>query len=436
LAFAAAVLLPGAARANGADLPPEVELQAFLKQEQGRLLLLVRVPLDLLASFSLPKRPSGTLDLEHMDARLREVAAASAKQIELRADGVTLAPGVKAARISLPADRSFASYESAQAHIEGASLPPGTDIFWNQGFFDAELEYALPGGEPHLAVRVNVAPELGARLKVELEALLAQGVRRYVLPGGSGWIALDPRWYEALWLFLTAGFFAGLTLDRWLLFACLIAPLRRVRDALLLAAPFIVLQALALAAAALGALAGARLPQPVFQATAAAGILLLAIGNLAAPSVRVRLVVSALLGALAGFAVANALRAVWQFAGSHAFVSALSFDAAVALGALVTVVAAFVLLRWVADRLLGASLCVIVASALIGHAAWHWLGDRGHTLGHELEHANGADALHLVLWLLVALAPAVAGAAWLSGRLAGAPRIATLLGRLQRDSLD
>jgi hypothetical protein len=79
---------------------------------------------------------------------------------------------------------------------------------------------------------------------------------------------------------------------------------------------------------------------------------------------------------------------------------------------------------------------VIVASALIGHAAWHWLGDRGHTLGHELEHANGADALHLVLWLLVALAPAVAGAAWLSGRLAGAPRIATLLGRLQRDSLD
>jgi hypothetical protein len=413
-----------------------VELQAFLKQDQGRLRLLIRVPLELLASFSLPKRPSGTLDLERMDAQLREVAAASGKQLELRADGATLAHRVKAARLSLPTDRSFTTYESALAHVEGPPLPPGTDVFSNQGFFDAELEYALPGGEPHLAVRVDVAPELGARLKVELEARLAQGVRHYVLPGGSGWIALDPRWYEALWLFLTAGFFAGLTLDRLLLFACLVAPLLRPRDALLLGAPFVVLQALALAAASLGALAGARLPQPVFQATVAAGILLLAIGNLAAPSVRVRLAASGLLGALAGFAIADALHAAWQFAGAHRSLAALSFDAGSAVAALAMVATAFVLLRWAADRLLGASLCVIGASALIGHVAWHWLGERGHTLGHELEHANRADALHLVLWLLVALAPAVAAAAWLSGRLAGAPRIATLLGRLQRDSLD
>src|SRR5690242_14248516 len=128
--FALALLVPGTARANGADLPPQIELQAFLKQDDGHLVLLVRVPLELVASFNLPKRASGFLDLEHMDAPLKEVAAASGKQIELRADGTTLAPTVKAARLSLLSDRSFASYASARAHLEGPPLPPATELYW------------------------------------------------------------------------------------------------------------------------------------------------------------------------------------------------------------------------------------------------------------------------------------------------------------------
>src|SRR5207249_7594701 len=51
------------AGANGGDLPPQVLMQAFLKPEEGRLELLVRVPLALLGNFRFPKRGPGYLDL-------------------------------------------------------------------------------------------------------------------------------------------------------------------------------------------------------------------------------------------------------------------------------------------------------------------------------------------------------------------------------------
>src|SRR6185295_17262691 len=116
---AALLSAPRAASANGADLPAEVVLQAYVKQEEKRAVLLLRVPLDLLASFGLPKRGPGYLDLERIDERLKQVAAASARQIELRADGTPLTAVTRQARISLLSDRSFRSYAAALANLEG-----------------------------------------------------------------------------------------------------------------------------------------------------------------------------------------------------------------------------------------------------------------------------------------------------------------------------
>src|SRR5581483_5247243 len=302
LLLGALLVLPRAALANGADLPPEVVLQAYVKEEPGRLLLLVRVPLDLLASFGLPKRGTGYLDLANIEPRLRDAAAAAGRQIELAADGAALTPTVRRARVSLLSDRSFASYATARALLQGPPLAPDTELFWNQGFFDAELELPLPSAQPHLAVRVNVAPELGARLKVQLEFLpLEKPARRYALPGGSDWVALDPRLHEAASLLFKAGLRAALSLERLMFFACLCAPFWKLRAPLMLTAAFIVLQALALVALSLGVLAGARWIGIFFDATLAAAIVLIAIGNLAAPSLRLRLVLAAAIGVIAGF---------------------------------------------------------------------------------------------------------------------------------------
>jgi hypothetical protein len=423
--------LPGSAIANGADLPPEVVLQAFAKAENGRLRLLVRTPLDLLVGFGLPKRGPGYLDLARIDDRLTQAAAAAGRQIELREDGILLVPTTRQARVSLLSDRSFGSYASAAAQLRGPRLPESTDLFWNQGFFDTELEYPLRSSDAHLSVRMNVAPELGRRLKLRLEYLPVNGpARSYVFPGGSGWIALDPRWYEAAWLFAKQGFTAALSFERFVFLLCLIAPFRQFRSVLALVLAFIALQAFTLTAAAVVDIRGIRWLTSLYDAGLAAAILLLAIGNLAAPSVRVRWAISAALGALGGFGLGRLLDDAWQFTGTHPVVSAVSFNSGVAAGEVVSLALAFALMRLVFARLLPESLAIVVVSAVLGHLGWHWMIDRFHPFGHELEHAS-ASGLSSVLWLLPALV--VGAMAWFLPRRFDEAPVASLLAVLRRN---
>jgi hypothetical protein len=423
--------LPGSAIANGADLPLEVVLQAFAKAENGRLRLLVRTPLDLLVGFGLPKRGPGYLDLARIDDRLTQAAAAAGRQIELREDGILLVPTTRQARVSLLSDRSFGSYASAAAQLRGPRLPESTDLFWNQGFFDTELEYPLRSSDAHLSVRMNVAPELGRRLKLRLEYLPVNGpARSYVFPGGSGWIALDPRWYEAAWLFAKQGFTAALSFERFVFLLCLIAPFRQFRSVLALVLAFIALQAFTLTAAAVVDIRGIRWLTSLYDAGLAAAILLLAIGNLAAPSVRVRWAISAALGALGGFGLGRLLDDAWQFTGTHPVVSAVSFNSGVAAGEVVSLALAFALMRLVFARLLPESLAIVVVSAVLGHLGWHWMIDRFHLFGHELEHAS-ASGLSSVLWLLPALV--VGAMAWFLPRRFDEAPVASLLAVLRRN---
>src|SRR5207247_1186167 len=118
-----------------------------------------------------PGRGPGYLELAGVDEPLKQAAAATGRQIELREEGVPLVPSVREAQISLLSDRSFASYGAALAHLQGARLPTETNLFWNQGFFDTLLEYPVRSPSAHLSIRVNVAPELGRRLKLQLEFL-------------------------------------------------------------------------------------------------------------------------------------------------------------------------------------------------------------------------------------------------------------------------
>lgn len=416
VALAAVLLAPRSAVANGSDLPPEIILQGFIKPEGGRLRQLVRIPLVFLQPFNLPKRGPGYIDLARTDEVLRVAAAAAGQQIELREDGVLLVPTVRQARVSLLSDRSFQSYDAAFALLRGPPLPVGTDLFWNQGFFDAELEYPIRSPDGRFSIRTDVMPGLGLRVKLELEFVReGRPARHYALSGGSGWVALDPRWYEAAWFFLRSGFGDAVTLERFLFLLCLIAPFAQWRGVLVLALVLGVLQALTSSATALGAIANTRWLGEIAEVSTAGATLLAAIANLGAPSVRRRLLLAGLVGSLSGFALGISFAGLRQFAGSHVLVAVLSFDVAALLA-----VAAAAALAWAGMRLLarvlGARLGVVVVSAIVGHQAWHWMLDRGHHFGHELEHAGHAGLrtalVVAALWLIPALF--LGAGAWLA----------------------
>ncbi len=407
--------VPRWAVANGSDLPREIVVQGFVKPDGGSLRLLARFPLVLLSSFSLPKRGPGYLDLAHIDERLKQAAVATGQQIELFEDGVPLVPTVRDARLSLLSDRSFAGYGAALAHLQDPPLPLDTDLFWDQGFFDTELEYPLRSSLGHLSIRVNVAPELGQRIKLDIEYLpAAEPARTYEIRGASGRIPLDPRWYETAWIFLKGGFVDAFAIDRFVFLVCLVAPFRQSRGIPALIAILIGLQALTLTAAAQGALAGVDLRWlPAFSETVlAAAIVLIAIGNMAAPSLRRRWFIAAVVTALGGFGLGHLLADIAQFAGTHRVVSVASFNAGAALGELVSLAIAIVSLRLLFARVLGPPLGVVVLSAVLGHMAWHWMQDGGHELEHQLGHTASAGLssglLVVALWLVPAFLIGVA----------------------------
>jgi len=405
--LAAALLAPRSAVANGADLPPEIVLQGYIKPEDGHLRQLVRIPLVFLQPFNLPKRGPGYIDLAKADEVLRQAAAAAAQQIELREDGEPLVPTVRRARVSVLSDRSFDSYDAALAHLRGPPLPVETNLFWNQGFFDAELEYPIASADGRFSIHTDVMPGLGLRVKLQL-AFIPEGKppRRYVLSGGSGWVALDPRWYDAAGFFARNGFAEAVSLGRFVFLLCLLAPFARWRGIVALVLALSALQALTLTATAVGAVASTRWLGEIAGVAEAAATLLFAVANLGAPSVHRRWLLAGVVGSLGGFALGVSFAELRQFAGSHGAVAVFSFDVAAVIAELAAAAVAWAAMRLLA-RAIGERLGLGGVSALLGHQAWHWMLDRAHGFGHELEHAGNAGlrfALFIsALWLIPAL---------------------------------
>jgi hypothetical protein len=104
-----------------------------------------------------------------------------------------------------------------------------------------------------------------------------------------------------------------------------------------------------------------------------------------------------------------------QFAGSHLLTSLLSFNVGVELGqllALAFVIPALALLfRYVVAERVG----MILLSAFVAHTAWHWMIDRGSTLG-AYQFSWPAFDLSLLASSMrgLILLLAILGAAWLT----------------------
>ncbi len=381
LAAVVVLLLAWAWPASAHDVPTETRVHALAKTEGKSLSVVVRLPLALLLNVNLPKQGPGYLALAHIDDGLARAVQAVDRDIAWFEDGKRLVLAASTARISLPADKSFGSFEAARALIMGPRLGENTYVFWNQGYVDAYLEYPLASPGSPLALDFRVAPALRDRVRLDLRYALPDGTERaFDLPTAQGLVVLDPRWYQAAWTFLKAGFEHILDGPDHLLFLlCLVLPFRRI-DAYLVGvvSAFTVAHSITLISAAYGFAPAQVWFAPLIETLVAASILYMAIENVLAPRLQRRWIASALFGLVHGFGFSFLLQTQLQFAGSSLLLSLLAFNVGVEFGQLLVlalILTALSLLeraRPAADKAIA-----IVVCALAGHVAWHWMIERG-----------------------------------------------------------
>jgi len=415
-ALAAALALALSSSAAAHDVPADVTVQAFLTPEGSRLHLLVRAPLAALRDVDYPTRGPGYLDLPRVDASLRQAASLwIADAVELYEDDVRLPPPrIVAARVSLPADRSFGSYEEARAHLTGPPLPEPTELYWNQGMLDVWLEYAVRSEASRFSIHPDLQ-RLGLRVSTVLRFLPPGGaVRTFEFSGDPGLVRLAPQWHQAAFRFVALGFrhILGGT-DHLLFLLCLVIPLRRLRPLVLVVTAFTVAHSITLIASAFGWAPDALWFPPLVETLIAASIVYMALENIVAPHLRLRWAIAFAFGLVHGFGFAFALRQTLQFAGSHLLTSLVSFNVGVELGQLLVlgllVPALGLLFRFVPERT-----GTIILSALVAHTGWHWMIERWDRLRQfhfswpVLSAAGLASATRWLLLIVIA-----AGLAWL-----------------------
>jgi hypothetical protein len=372
------LLVPGSLRLGAHDMPSDVHVQMFVRPSANRLQVLVRLPLISLLNINLPKRGENFLDLASIEPSLRDAAKATAEAVDLFEGGDKLPPPrVGAVQVSLPSDASFTSYETARAHIEGPPLPVGTEVVWNQGFFDTVLVYDIH------------SPPAGISLHPYFTALAPRVVSsvRFVLPDGSlrtfelqndpGLVHLDPSWSQSAGTFIRAGTLEVLGGAELLLFLIALAiPIRRASAGWPVVAAFTIALTMTLVAGAFQvAPTGAWFP-PVVATLTAIGIVCLTIDNVFIADQQHRWALAFGFGLAFGFALSFPLRQTLQLAGNHLAASVASFAVAVAL-VQVIVVSVFVRVLTALFRIaISERVGVIVVSALVCHTAWHWMVSR------------------------------------------------------------
>lgn len=467
LTAAAVLLAPSAARAH--EIPERVAIVAFVQPDSASatLRVLLRVPLEAMRDLDVPLTASGALDLVRIRALLPDAAAlwvagylgvfeegrrlpfGSTSDLTGRgADGSPVRVGrLAATRISLPSDRSFGSYATALAHMQGEGPPAATEIQWNQAMLDVLLEYPIGAATSRFAIEPALA-HLGVRTTSVLRLQLPDGGERIlVYEGNPGRVELDPGFGHAALRFVREGFVHILGgLDHLLFVLCLVLPVRRWRPLVTIVTAFTVAHSLTLGAAALGFTPGALWFPPLVEAAIALSIVYLAIENMLLSEERLeqRWMMAFGFGLIHGFGFSFALGEQLQFAGRHLLTSLAAFNVGVELGQLLVLALAVpvliatrryvrktasaagalgapspVVLRDSQPRATavespsrGAAAVTIVGSAIVAHTAWHWMSERFSALAEyragfvwpQLDAVFVLGALRAALLLAIAIA--------------------------------
>jgi hypothetical protein len=416
LAIAAAMLALAPASSSAHDIPASVVVQAIVRPQGDHLRLLVRVPLGAMRDVDFPLRNGELLDLSRADRSLRDAAMLwLAKDIAVyEGDAPLGAPVLGGVRVSLPSDRSFATFDSALAAITGPPLPPDTTLYWNQAMLDVLFEYPIRSDRSTFSIRPALA-RLGVRVVTALRYQPPAGAERaFELAGDPGLVRLDPRWHQAAWRFVQLGFAHILDGKDHLLFLfCLVIPFRRFRALALIVTAFTLAHSMTLIAAASGFVPDALWFPPLIETVIAVSILYMALENIAGvTNLQRRWMLAFGFGLVHGFGFSFALRETLQFAGSHLLTSLLAFNAGVELGQLFVLALLIPAIQLLFRYVVAARVGTIMLSALVAHTAWHWTADRWEQL-RRFE----APAMSLVVvarglrWLIAAVL--IAGLLWL-----------------------
>jgi hypothetical protein len=366
--------------ASAHDIPNDVVVQSFLRPSGKQLNLIVRVPLYALRDINFPERPSGYLDLQGVEPLLPDAATLwIADFVDVYENDLRLPrPRVVRARLSLPSDRSFSSYDSAAALLNGPRLPLDTNIVWNQAMLDVWFQYPIESDRSAFSIDPRLA-RLGLRVISTLQFQQpGRPERAFEFNADPGLIHLDPRWYQAALEFVRLGFHHILDgTDHLLFLLALVIPFRRLWALVPIVTSFTVAHSITLIASAYNLAPGALWFPPLVEALIAASVVYMALENITGKAnVHRRWIVAFAFGLVHGFGFSFALRETLQFAGSHLLTSLLSFNVGVELGQLLVlamlVPALWALFRWVVEERMG----TIILSAFVAHTGWHWFTER------------------------------------------------------------
>ena len=395
------------------DIPDEIVLQTFLKPEQNRLQVLLRIPLLAITDANLPKDGPGYLAMPYLDPALREAANQVASGIIFLEGNERLTSfELSNAKISLPSDRSFASYEAALARVRGPKLPDATQVYYNQGFLDLELLFPIQSQESRFSIRVLFGRGLANRTATYITFIRPDGgVREFRMHDDASLVRLDPRMHEAASVFLTSGFYRFLDGIDHLLFVIVLAiPYKRARD---LVKPFVAFacgHSVTLILAAWGVMPVGNWFPPSIGAVIALSIVYVAVENGIGARLSHRWVVALVFGLAHGFGFALALRETLQLAGAHPITALMAYNVGLELGTLIilaiAVPAVQVFFTQVPERA-----GTIVSSVLIGHVGWHWMSERFAIARLSSWPALDLNVLLMIVRTLLAIV-VVGGALW------------------------
>jgi HupE/UreJ protein len=383
LAMATVLTLALPSRPFAHEIPPSVTVFAFVKPEANVLRLLVRVPLESIRDFELVLRGPGYLDLPSVNPELQDAARVwIADYVELYENDRPLdRRRVAAARLSLPSDRSFGSYDAALANITGPRLADSTDLPWKQALLDVMIEYQITSPASKFSIRPALA-HLGIRTTTVLRFLPPNGSERaFEYLGDPGLVRLDPRWHQAALRFVRLGFEHILDgIDHLLFVFCLVIPFRRMRALIAVVTSFTVAHSITLIASASGLAPDALWFPPLIEVLIALSIVYMAFENIVGAKIERRWIIAFAFGLVHGFGFSFILRRSLQFAGSHLATSLVAFNVGVELGQLFVLAVAIPALALLFKYVVAERIGTILLSALVAHTAWHWMLDRGAAL--------------------------------------------------------
>lgn len=406
---------PGSAVTSAAhEIPSDVTVQAFVAPEGERLRFLVRVPLEAMRDIEFPLLGPGYLDLTRVEPLLGDAARLwIAGYVTLFEDGTPLGdPRIAAARVSLPSDRSFASWEEALAHVRGPRLDPDVRLPWQQGLLDVLFEYEIASDSARFAIDPGFA-HLGMRTVTVLRFLPpGRAERAFQYTGNPGLVRLDPRWHQAALRFVKLGFDHILDgIDHLLFLFCLVIPFRSVRGLIPVITSFTVAHSITLLASAFGLAPRALWFPPLIETLIALSIVYMAFENIVGARLERRWQLAFGFGLVHGFGFAFVLTETLQFAGSHLVTSLLAFNVGVELGQLFVVLLAVPVLELLFRRVVAERIGTILLSAILAHSGWHWMTDRGSALAEYSFRWPALDFAFFAILLRWAMLALVVGAA-------------------------